>query len=95
MQKSQDNQIIRLRVKYNTAILTSHLNEKRNEVLIEGQRLFNGAAQQRLFHIVAESSTAKMKTAQSGNTKKKTNSPTTKKVTFAANLASSFEEARD
>ncbi|KAK1384694.1 hypothetical protein POM88_022429 [Heracleum sosnowskyi] len=88
--KIQDNQIIRLGVKYNNTILSSNLKEMKDEILNEVKQLFNKGAEKRLMNMVAQVSAAK-----SNNTRNnKGKGANRKTVTFAANLARSFDEAK-
>ncbi|KAK1363188.1 hypothetical protein POM88_038749 [Heracleum sosnowskyi] len=85
----QDNQIIRLRVKYNNSILSSNLNEMKDEIQNQAKQLFNKGAEKRLMDMVAQVSAAKSSNAQNNKGK----GAKRKTVTFAANLARSFDEA--
>ncbi|KAK1350215.1 hypothetical protein POM88_054698 [Heracleum sosnowskyi] len=86
--RSQDNQICRLRVKYNNAILSSNLNEKKDGVVIEAKQLSNEATQKKLMNFIAQTSASRNKGSNmtSNSAKKKT-------VTFATNLVRNFDEA--
>ncbi|KAK1377836.1 hypothetical protein POM88_016618 [Heracleum sosnowskyi] len=85
----QDNQIIRLRVKYNNSILSSNLNEMKDEILNHANQLFDKGAEKRLMKLVAQISAGKSSIARNYKGK----GANRKTVTFAANLARSFDEA--
>ncbi|KAK1386235.1 hypothetical protein POM88_023970 [Heracleum sosnowskyi] len=86
--RSQDNQICRLKVKYNNAILSSNLNEKKDGVVTQAKQLFNEATQKKFMNFIAQASASRNKGSNmtSNSAKKKT-------VTFATNLARNFDEA--
>ncbi|KAK1373206.1 hypothetical protein POM88_029399 [Heracleum sosnowskyi] len=86
--RSQDNQICRLRVKYNNAILSSNLNEKKDGVVTQAKQLFNEATQKKLMNFIVQASASRNKGSNmtSNSAKKKT-------VTFATNLARNFDKA--
>ncbi|KAK1384484.1 hypothetical protein POM88_022219 [Heracleum sosnowskyi] len=85
----QDNQIIRLRVKYNNSILSSNLNEMKDEIQNQAKQLFNKGAEKRLMDMVAQVSAAKSSNTQNNKGK----GAKRKTVTFAANLERTFNEA--
>ncbi|KAL1809480.1 hypothetical protein ACET3Z_026470 [Daucus carota] len=80
----QESQITKLRVKYNSAILSFPLNEKRTSILKEATDLFNKVAQKKLVNILNSSPTSRR--TDTGPKEKKM-------VRFAKNLSSTFEEA--
>ncbi|KAK1384611.1 hypothetical protein POM88_022346 [Heracleum sosnowskyi] len=88
--KIQDNQIIRLRVKYNNTILSSNLNEMKDEILNQVKQLFNKGAEKRLMNMVAQVSAAKSNNIRNNKGK----GANRKTVTLATNLARSFDEAK-
>ncbi|KAL1803201.1 hypothetical protein ACET3Z_031848 [Daucus carota] len=80
---TQDKQITRLRFKYNTAILSSHLNELKEPITTEAVGLYNTAEKHNIINVVLAGKAAeKFPTKKSG-----------KRVKFAVNLISSFHEA--
>ena len=90
--------MIRLRAKYNTSILTSVLNARKDDVLKEAQKIFNEAQENKLLQLVTENSSKKKEeTLPSNNTemveKKQTSSK--KSVTFATDLLNEFEKTND
>lgn len=87
-QCGQFKQVFKLRTKYNNAILTSHINEKRGEIINEAQKLFKKAAQESLMKVEC----TKVRTAEPTN-KEKQDSVKKKSVTFAENLNTRFREA--
>ena len=83
LQPTQDKQITRLRFKYNTAILSSHLNELKEPITTEAIGLYNTAEKHNIINVVLAGKAAeKFPTKKSG-----------KRVKFAVNLISSFHEA--
>lgn len=60
-QAGHQEQLVRLRIKYADAILTSHVNEKRNFVVKESKFLYNKLAGQGLLKAIIESSKKKPK----------------------------------
>lgn len=88
---TQQYQIMRLRTKYNNVILSSHLNEYRNQIQQEAKQLYNKDAEEKLFALVRESAARKARIS-SGELKER-ESITKKTVTFATQLTTTFEEA--
>ncbi|KAK1364529.1 hypothetical protein POM88_040090 [Heracleum sosnowskyi] len=82
-------QIIKMRVKYNNAILSSKLNEKRQPIMEEGLKLYNEAAANRVLNLVIQSSQLSQEEQRTDYNKR---SPKKKTVTFAKNLTMTFEE---
>ncbi|KAK1401976.1 hypothetical protein POM88_001581 [Heracleum sosnowskyi] len=76
----QYKQIIKLRSKYNNAIMSSNINERKDEIMAEAQKLFKKCVQQTLVML------ANTKVGGSSSTKRKT-------VTFSTNLTQQFDEA--
>ena len=82
LQPTQDKQITRLRFKYNTTILSSHLNELKEPITTEAVALYNTAEKHNIINVVLAGKAAeKFPTKKSG-----------KRVKFAVNLISSFHE---
>lgn len=82
-------QLVKLRVKYNNAILSSKINEKREAIIKEGLYLYNEAAANKVLNLVIESSQSSQGEPKGADN----NQPEKKKtVTFAKNLTSTFAE---
>ncbi|KAK1390090.1 hypothetical protein POM88_018268 [Heracleum sosnowskyi] len=69
----QYKQIIKLRSKYNNAIMSSNINERKDDIMVEAQKLFKEGAHQTLVML------ANTKVGGSTSAKRKT-------VTFSTNL---------
>lgn len=80
-QNAQESQITKLRVKYNTAILAFHLNEKKDSILKEAKELFNKVAEKKMINVLRSSTKSN-----------RTNTNQKKSVSFALNLNSHFED---
>uniref|UniRef100_A0A164Z972 Ubiquitin-like protease family profile domain-containing protein n=1 Tax=Daucus carota subsp. sativus TaxID=79200 RepID=A0A164Z972_DAUCS len=89
----QDHQLIKLRIKYNNAILSSQLNQKRKEILKQGKELYIEAASKKLVDLVINSSQQSQEERQTSTIVAK--SQNKKKVTFAKNLITPFNEVSD
>ncbi|KAK1369475.1 hypothetical protein POM88_035567 [Heracleum sosnowskyi] len=63
-------QIIKMRVKYNNAILSSKLNEKRQPIMEEGLKLYNEAAANRVLNLVIQSSQLSQEAQKNGSQQK-------------------------
>ena len=90
--------MIRLRAKYNTSILTSILNARKDDVLKEAHKIFNEAQENKLLQLVTEnSSKKKAETLPSNNTEmvEKKQTSNKKSVTFATDLLNEFEKIID
>ncbi|WOG93198.1 hypothetical protein DCAR_0312479 [Daucus carota subsp. sativus] len=81
MLNAQESQITKLRVKYNTAILAFHLNEKKDSILKEAKELFNKVAEKKMINVLRSSTKSN-----------RTNTNQKKSVSFALNLNSHFED---
>ncbi|KAL1806202.1 hypothetical protein ACET3Z_029270 [Daucus carota] len=79
---TQDKQITRLRFKYNTAILSSHLNELKEPITTEAVGLYNTAEKHNIINVVLAGKVAEKFPAKKSG----------KRVKFAVNLISSFHE---
>ncbi|XP_017226284.2 uncharacterized protein LOC108202422 [Daucus carota subsp. sativus] len=90
-QHGQENQLIKLRIKYNNAILSSQLNQKRKQILKEGKELYIESASRKLVNLVIHSSQSSQEESQSK--KRRGQVENKKKVRFARNLSTTFEEA--
>ena len=98
LQIGQYNQMIRLRAKYNTAILSSNLNARKDDVLTEAHELFNEAAEKKLLQLVIENSAknrAQGILAKTAELEDKTETATKKNVTFAKDLETEFQKTDD
>lgn len=93
MQNGQENQIIKLRVKYNNAIQSAKINEKRNWNMQEGKKLYIEAASRKLVNLVIQSSQQSQDEKQTMEKEGNSKSANKKTVTFAKNLTSVFDEA--
>ncbi|KAL1817090.1 hypothetical protein ACET3Z_019664 [Daucus carota] len=89
----QDHQMIKLRIKYNNAILSSQLNQKKKEILKQGKELYIEAASKKLVDLVINSSQQSQEERQTSTIAAK--SQNKKKVTFAKNLITPFNEVSD
>lgn len=78
-------------MKYNCAILSSQLNEKRRAIMQEGKELYIEAASRKLVNLVIESSQPSQEEKRTGNGQNQ--SEKRKSVTFAKNLTTTFNEA--
>ena len=56
MQHGQENQLMKLRIKYDNAILWSQLNHNKNQILREGKELYVQAASRKHVNPVIQSS---------------------------------------
>ncbi|KAL1802824.1 hypothetical protein ACET3Z_031471 [Daucus carota] len=79
---TQDKQITRLRFKYNTTILSSHLNELKEPITTEAVALYNTAEKHNIINVVLAGKVAEKFPAKKSG----------KRVKFAVNLISSFHE---
>ena len=93
MKDGQDHQMIKLRIKYNNAILSSQLNQKKKEILKQGKELYIEAASKKLVDLVINSSQQSQEERQTSTIAAK--SQNKKKVTFAKNLITPFNEVSD
>uniref|UniRef100_A0A166CRT7 Ubiquitin-like protease family profile domain-containing protein n=1 Tax=Daucus carota subsp. sativus TaxID=79200 RepID=A0A166CRT7_DAUCS len=89
----QDHQLIKLRIKYNNAILSSQLNQKKKEILRQGKELYIEAASKKLVNLVINSSQQSQEERPTNTIAAK--SQNKKKVTFAKNLITPFDEVSD
>ncbi|KAL1815650.1 hypothetical protein ACET3Z_018224 [Daucus carota] len=86
----QDHQLIKLRIKYNNAMLSSQINQKKKEILRQGQELYFEAASKKLVDLVINSSQQSQEERPTNTIAAK--SQNKKKVTFAKNLITPFNE---
>ncbi|WOG86448.1 hypothetical protein DCAR_0205654 [Daucus carota subsp. sativus] len=89
----QDHQLIKPRIKYNNAILSSQLNQKKKEILRQVKELYIEAASKKLVNLVINSSQHSQEERRTSTIAAK--SQNKKKVTFAKNLITPFDEVSD
>lgn len=77
-------------MKYNAAILSSQLNEKRRAIMQEAKELYIDATSRKLLNLVIESSQPSQEEKQTKSRQDK--SARKKIVTFAKNLTTTFNE---
>ncbi|KAK1395916.1 hypothetical protein POM88_005779 [Heracleum sosnowskyi] len=86
--EEKQNQIRKLRVKYNNAILSSQLNDKRESVMKEGKHLYIQYASWKLVNLVIQSSQPSQEEEQTmpkqGSTREQSGNKKT--VTFAKKI---------
>ncbi|KAL1805132.1 hypothetical protein ACET3Z_028200 [Daucus carota] len=84
----QHNQLMKMRVKFITAILTSHLNELKDNIIQEASGMFVKAAEMNLINLVKSATPAKQLQENSPGSGKKS-------VSFAEPLIASFHEVAE
>ncbi|KAK1378210.1 hypothetical protein POM88_024954 [Heracleum sosnowskyi] len=86
----QFKQLLKLRAKYNNAIMSSDINEKKDEIVNEAKLLFKEDAQETLLKVGC----TKVRSSETRNKEEGKYAKKKKNVTFAANLTNRLEQAK-
>ncbi|KAK1400806.1 hypothetical protein POM88_000411 [Heracleum sosnowskyi] len=85
----QFKKLLKLRAKYNNVIMSSDINEKKDEIVNEAKLLFKEDAHETLLKVGC----TKVRSSETSNKEEGQYAKKKKNVTFAANLATRLEQA--